>query len=124
MTEESQLQAKSDALITVWLGVLSMSARPLHPVLADQSDEGPVLERGDQWRRRRSFDGGDHPAGLQEIRDGRVHSQPIARHPRLDRDGGYGRSSRADAHPRLGRLAAECAISARCGRGSLDGCPV
>ena len=39
-------------------------------------DEGPVLERGHQRGRRRAADGRDHPAGLEEIGDGRVHGQP------------------------------------------------
>ena len=37
-----------------------------HPVFADQPDEGAVLERGDQRRRRRAADGRDHPAGIEE----------------------------------------------------------
>ena len=37
-----------------------------HPVFADQSDEGLVLERRHQRGRRRASDGCDHPAGFEE----------------------------------------------------------
>jgi hypothetical protein len=51
-------------------GVIAVSvlADSWHPVFADQPDEGPVLERGHQWRGRRAADGGDHHAGFEESR--------------------------------------------------------
>ena len=47
-------------------------------------------------------DGRDHPARLQEIRDGCIHRGSVDHHSRLDRDGGHGGRSRTDVHPRLG----------------------
>jgi hypothetical protein len=78
--------------------------RPLgigHPVLADQSDEGVILERRHQRSGRRAAHGGDHPARLEEIGDGRVHRQPADRHPRLDCHRRHGGGGGANVHPRL-----------------------
>ncbi len=80
-------------------GVIAVSvlAGLRHPVFADQSDEGAVLERGDQRRRGRAADGGDHPARLEEIGDGRVHREPAHYCSGLDRDRDHGVGGSSDA---------------------------
>ena len=78
------------------------AGRTRHPVFADQSDEGLVLERGDQRGCGRAPHGRHHPAGSQEVGDGLFHRRPGIDHPRLDRDGDHGRSGGWDVHPWVG----------------------
>ena len=70
--------------------------RARHPVFADQSDEGAVLERGDQRRRGRAFDGGDHRAGSKKSVMGAFTAHRPHCRPWLDRHGGHGRGGRPD----------------------------
>ena len=72
-------------------GVIAVSVlcRAMHPIFADQPDEGVVLERGHKRGRGRASDGRDHSAGFEEGRDGRLHSEPANRHPGLDSDRGH-----------------------------------
>ena len=66
-------------------------------IFADQSDEGAVLERGNQRRGGGPADGRDHPDRIEEVGDGRVHVKPAHYCPELDRDGNHGAGRSSDA---------------------------
>jgi Mn2+/Fe2+ NRAMP family transporter len=68
---------------------------------AHQPHEGALLERGHQRGGGSPSDGGDHPAGVEEIGNGCLRREPADRHPRLDRDSCHGRCSSANVHARL-----------------------
>jgi Mn2+/Fe2+ NRAMP family transporter len=85
----------------LWRHRLQCPLRTFHSVFADQPHESALLERGDQWNRGCAVDDRDHRSGLQENGDGRIHSQPAGRNPRLDRHGRHGPRGGAHAHPRV-----------------------
>ena len=88
------------------------AGRDVYPVFADQSDEGVVLERGDQRGCGGTTNGCHYPAGFEEVGDGGVYGKPTDHCVGLDCDGGDGRGGGLD-------VPAGIEVFARCPIGSI-----